>query len=131
MVMTDKRAQRRYSLVFPVRVGITVDGCDALIETECVELSASGLTLSCDEALIGALLAQARFPRTCALAFAPPESSLHFAIDCHVVRHRRLSRQHFHLVALFRHFREGSTELLTDYLASSAGKTTVWPRAAR
>jgi len=117
MVM-NKRAHRRYPLVFPVNVSVTLDGRASEFETACVELSADSLTLSCDETLIGALLGQAHFPRTCTLGFAPPESSQVFAIDCHVVRHRRLSRRHFHLVAVFRDYRAGSAKSLADYLTS-------------
>jgi hypothetical protein len=117
MVM-NRRAHRRYSLVFPVSVRISIDGQNAMFETECVELSADALTLGCDETVIGALLAQAHFPRTCTLGFAPPDSTRQFDIDCHVVRHRRLSRRQFHLVAMFRHFHDGSAESLVEYLAN-------------
>lgn len=114
----NRRAHRRYPLVFPVIVSVMLDGRASEFTTACVELSADSLTLSCDETLIGALLEQAHFPRTCTLGFAPPESAQAFEIDCHVVRHRRLSRRHFHFVAVFRDFRSGSAESLADYLTT-------------
>lgn len=117
-MVTNKRAHQRYPLVFPVSVSVTLDGRAGEFATSCIELSADSLTLSCDETLIGALLGQAHFPRTCTLGFAPPESSQSFEIDCHVVRHRRLSRRHFHLVAVFRDYRAGSAAALADYLAN-------------
>lgn len=118
MMVMNKRAHRRYPLVFPVNVSVMIDGRASEFAAASVELSAHGLTLGCDETLIGTLLGQAHFPRTCTLGFAPPESPQAFEIDCHVVRHRRLSRRHFHLVAVFRDYRAGTAASLADYLTN-------------
>ncbi len=117
-MVINKRAHRRYPLAFPVHVSVINDAQPSGFRTDCVELSVDNLTLSCDESLIGALLGQAHFPRTCTLRFVLPEHSQSFEIDCHVVRHRRLSRRHFHVVAVFRHFRHGKGDALADYLAN-------------
>jgi len=117
MVM-NRRVHRRYPLTFPVDVTIGIDGQQRPFATECIELSAEGMTLSCDAIVIDALRLQAHYPRTCTLGFALPDRPGPFKIDCHVVRHRRLSRSHFHLVALFRHYRLGNPASLTDALAN-------------
>lgn len=127
MVM-NKRAHRRYPLAFPVNVRVVLDGHANEFETSCVEVSADGLTLGCDESLIGTLLAQAHFPRTCTLRFAPPEDSRSYEIDCHIVRHRRLSRRQFHLVAMFRHYHRGDAGSLAAYLARQE-RTRIGGRA--
>lgn len=123
---TDKRLDRRYPFVFPIQVELTCGGRDGAVETECVEISRSGLTFACEPALIEALLEQADYPPTCTLGFALPGCPLHFEIRCHVIRHRRLSRQQFHVVALFRHFRRGNGELLSAHLMNADPAGTAW-----
>lgn len=125
----EKRLYRRYPLAFPVSVQIPLGGRDSVAETECVEVSRSGLTLSCDAALIEALLEQAQYPPTFTLGFTLTGCPSYFEIDCHLVRHRRLSRQQFHLVALFRHFRRGDGEVLSAHLMDSDPADSAWPRA--
>ena len=126
----EKRAHRRYPLRFPISVQMHAAGPCDMAETECVEISHGGLTLGCDDVLIGALLEQEQYPRTCTLVFSLPGCPQRFEVDCQIVRHRRLSRSLFHLVALFREFRVGNAESLADYLIHSDPNDTAWQRAA-
>lgn len=128
---TDKRLDRRYPFVFPIQVELAGGGRDGAVETECVEISRSGLTFACEPALIEALLEQADYPPTCTLGFALPGCPLHFEIRCHVIRHRRLSRQQFHVVALFRHFRRGNGELLSEHLLTADQTDSAWRDSGR
>lgn len=80
-------------------------------------LSRTSMQINCQAELVDALLRQQSPPCTCSLRFRLPRHAPEFHMKAQVVSHRRLSRQQYVLVLLFRHEDEVQELLLDQLLA--------------
>ena len=80
-------------------------------------LSRTSMQINCQAEPVDALLRQQSPPCTCSLRFRLPRHAPEFHMKAQVVSHRRLSRQQYVLVLLFRHEDEVQELLLDQLLA--------------
>ena len=113
--MKEKRTFPRYPITFPVKVGIDGPEKKHKFNTQCVDISRSSVQISCDSAMVEALLAQENYPHMVDLDFSIPDGSV-FSIFSQVVTHRRLAQNQYYLVLVFNEFHKGADEQLAEYL---------------
>jgi hypothetical protein len=113
--MKERRAFPRYPITFPVKVGIDGPEKKHTFNAQCVEISRSSIQISCDSAMVEALLAQDNYPHMADLDFSIPNGSI-FSVFSQVVTHRRLAQNQYYLVMVFNEFHKGSDEQLAEYL---------------
>jgi hypothetical protein len=96
------------------------DSADSTSEftVESINLSATGIQLSCNGDLIAALLRQTKLPFSCTVAFSVPDQEHRFVVDSSYLSYRRKSQREFVVVVIFQHDDEQQKTLLEKLLAA-------------
>lgn len=114
----ERRVLPRCPIDTDVEVAINSQGADMQFQTSSTNISLRGIELSCDDALIQAILAQKIYPHVCYIRFKLPGCVKDFEIQTQVVTHRRLSQHNYQLVLLFTSLNKSVQEKLLNELAS-------------
>lgn len=114
----ERRVLPRCPIDTGVDVAINSQGAEMQFLTNSTNISLRGIELSCDDALIQAILAQKTYPHVCKISFKLPGYAKDFEIQTQVVTHRRLSQHNYQLILLFTSLSKALEEKLLNELAS-------------
>ncbi len=115
---SERRILPRCDIDTEVQVLIHSQNRDQVFSGRSINISMQALALSCDDALIQAILAQNTYPHECEVVFCLAGESEPFRIKTQVVTHRRLSQVQYQLVLRFGSLNKSVQEKLLDELAS-------------
>ncbi len=115
-------SERRTYPRHPVRVNVLVsmpDSGDSTSEftVESINLSLTGIQLSCNGDMVAALLRQTKLPFSCTVQFNLPEHEQRFVLGSSYMSYRRKSQREFVMVVIFMHEDEQQKALLEALLA--------------
>lgn len=114
---SDRRSYPRYPVECAVDVSVDEPCAKPSHSATSANVSRTSMQIACDADLVADLLRQQKLPYTCKLNFVLPWHAHAFSIPAHVVTQRRLSKQQYVLVLLFRHSDTAQEDLLNDMLA--------------
>ncbi len=115
---SERRILPRCAIDTEVKIQIESGGETEEYSARSINISLRSFELSCDDALIQAILAQNAYPHTCETSFAIAEVSRSFRLKTQVLTHRRLSRDSYQLVLRFIDLETDIQERLLNQLAS-------------
>jgi hypothetical protein len=116
-------SERRTYPRHPVRVNVLVsmpdsDDSTSQFTVESINLSLTGIQLSCNGDLIAGLLRQTKLPFSCTLEFNLPGHEHRFVLNSSYLSYRRKSQREFVMVVIFAHEDEEQKALLETVLAN-------------
>jgi len=115
---SERRILPRCAIDTEVKIQIESGGATGEYTARSINISLRAFELSCDDALIQAILGQNAYPHTCHISFAIAEVSRPFKLKTQVLTHRRLSRDRYQLVLRFIDLEADVQERLLNQLAS-------------
>lgn len=116
--LSERRIVPRCDIDTEVKILINSRNRDQEFTGRSINISLQALALSCDDALIQAILAQNTYPHECEVEFCLAGETKPFRIKTQVVTHRRLSQLQYQLILRFGSLNKSVQEKLLDELAS-------------
>jgi hypothetical protein len=116
---SERRTHPRHSVRVNVLVSMPDSGdSTSQFTVESINLSLTGIQLSCNGDLVAALLRQTKLPFSCTVEFNLPEHEHRFVLGSSYLSYRRKSQREFVMVVIFMHDDEEQKALLETLLAN-------------